>query len=167
MTLGPAAIEALYRSHGHLVLRRARHLLGTDDQAQEALQEVFASLLRTPQTVRHEGALVGWLYQATTHYCLNQLRNTRSSMRLLAQVGPPPPESVEASGDAVEALQDVRRLLSGLPEQEASAVVYHHLDGMTHDEVAGLLGCSRRQVGYLLERATRAALAVHSKEQLA
>ena len=24
---------------------------------------------------------------------------------------------------------------------------------MTHTEVAGLLGCSRRQVGYLLERA--------------
>ena len=167
MTLGPDGIEALYRSHGHLVLRRARHLLGSDDLAQEALQEVFASLLRAPSTVRHEGALVGWLYQATTHYCLNQLRNKRSSVRLLAQVGPPPAESSLASGDAVEALQDVRRLLAGLPEQEASAVVYHHLDGMTHDEVAGMLGCSRRQVGYLLERATQAALAVHSKEQLA
>jgi RNA polymerase sigma-70 factor (ECF subfamily) len=167
MTLGPAGIEALYRSHGHLVLRRARHLLGSDDLAQEALQEVFASLLRSPATVRHEGALVGWLYQATTHHCLNQLRNKRSSVRLLAQVAPPSEESSEASGDAVEALQDVRRVLSRLPEQEASAVVYHHLDGMTHDEVAALLGCSRRQVGYLLERASQAALAEHLKEQLA
>jgi RNA polymerase sigma-70 factor (ECF subfamily) len=40
-----------------------------------------------------------------------------------------------------------------LPEDVAAAVVYHHLDGMTHAEVAELLGCSRRQVGYLLERA--------------
>lgn len=162
--LGPAGIEALYRSHGHLALRRARHLLGSDDLAQEALQEVFASLLRSPQTVRHEGALVGWLYQATTHYCLNQLRNRRSAVRLLSQVAPPTGEAIEGSGEAVEALQDVRRLLSRLPEQEASAVVYHHLDGMTHDEVAGMLGCSRRQVGYLLERATQAALESEKKE---
>ncbi len=164
-TLGPEGIEALYRSHGHLALRRARHLLGADDLAQEALQEVFASLLRAPQTVRHEGALVGWLYQATTHYCLNQLRNKRSSVRLLAQAAPPAVEAIDGSGDAVEALQDVRRLLERLPDQEASAVIYYHLDGMTHDEVAGMLGCSRRQVGYLLERATKAALEVQAKEQ--
>jgi RNA polymerase sigma-70 factor (ECF subfamily) len=167
MTLGPAGIEALYRSHGHLVLRRARHLLGSDDLAQEALQEVFASLLRSPSTVRHEGALVGWLYQATTHFCLNQLRNKRASVRLMAQAAPPSEEAADTSGDAVEALQDVRRVLSRLPEQEASAVVYHHLDGMTHDEVAALLGCSRRQVGYLLERASRSAMEEHAKEQLA
>jgi RNA polymerase sigma-70 factor (ECF subfamily) len=40
-----------------------------------------------------------------------------------------------------------------MPPDVAAAVVYHHLDGMTHAEVAELLGCSRRQVGYLLERA--------------
>ena len=40
-----------------------------------------------------------------------------------------------------------------LPDEVAAAVVYHHLDGMTPAEVAELLGCSRRQVGYLLERA--------------
>jgi DNA-directed RNA polymerase specialized sigma24 family protein len=40
--------------------------------------------------------------------------------------------------------------------QVAAAVVYHHLDGMTHTEVAETLGCSRRQVGYLLERAQQA-----------
>ena len=45
-----------------------------------------------------------------------------------------------------------------MPADVASAVVYHHLDGMTHAEVAELLGCSRRQVGYLLERAQQSAL---------
>ena len=40
--LARAQIERLYRSHGHLVLRRARLLLGSEPDAQEALQEVFA-----------------------------------------------------------------------------------------------------------------------------
>ena len=49
----------------------------------------------------------------------------------------------------------MRLLLAVLPADVAAAVVYHHLDGMTHAEVAEMLGCSRRQVGYLLERVQR------------
>jgi RNA polymerase sigma-70 factor (ECF subfamily) len=144
-------VEGLYRSHGHIVLRRARSLLGSEHDAQEALQEVFASLLRQPAAVR--GSVTGWLYQATTHFCLNQLRNRRTGARLLEQRAPPP----DAAPGNAEALAEVRRLLAQMPEDVAAAVVYHHLDGMTHDEVAALLGCSRRQVGYLLERAEASA----------
>jgi RNA polymerase sigma-70 factor (ECF subfamily) len=63
------------------------------------------------------------------------------------------PSSSSAGGPRGEAASEVRRLLGLLPDDVATAVVYHHLDGMTHAEVAELLGCSRRQVGYLLERA--------------
>src|SRR5438132_1370697 len=59
MTLDGAAIERLYRSHGHVVLRRARLLLGNEADAQEALQEVFAALLRAPQDLRSAGLPFG------------------------------------------------------------------------------------------------------------
>ena len=139
-----ADVGRLYRSHGHIVLRRARTLLGSEADAQEALQEVFASLLQADL----RGSVVAWLYQATTHFCLNLLRNRRTGARLLELHPPPQPAPADA-----EALAEVRSLLSQLPDEVAAAVVYHHLDGMTHDEVAELLGCSRRKVGYLLERA--------------
>ena len=150
MRLDGAAIEQLYRSHGHVVLRRARLLMGSEPEAQEALQEVFAALLREPASVGTSA--VGWLYRATTHFCLNQLRNRRTGARLLEAA---PPQNVEAA--SAEMLAEVRSLLSRLPPEVAAAAVYHHVDGMTHTEVAGLLGCSRRQVGYLLERARQQA----------
>ena len=140
-----ADVERLYRSHGQIVLRRARALLGSEADAQEALQEVFASLL----TAELRGSVVGWLYQATTHHCLNLLRNRRTGARLLERNAP----RADAAPANAEALAQVRQLLSRLPDEVAAAVVYHHLDGMTHDEVAEMLGCSRRKVGYLLERA--------------
>lgn len=148
MRLDGAAIERLYRSHGHIVLRRARSLLGSEHDAQEALQEVFASLLREPSSLRNARSVTGWLYQASTHFCLNQLRNRRTGARLLELHVPP-----QSAGPTAEALAEVRRLLAQMPDEVAAAVVYHRLDGMTHDEVAEMLGCSRRQVGYLLERA--------------
>ena len=141
-------VERLYRSHGQIVLRRARAMLGSEPDAQEALQEVFASLLRSPDALRNVESVVGWLYQATTHFCLNQLRNRRTGARLLLLR---PPQRAESPSP--EPMAEVRSLLSVLPDEVAKAVVYHHLDGMTHDEVAAMLGCSRRKVGYLLERA--------------
>ena len=146
-------VEHLYRTHGSLVLRRARTLLGSEPDAQEALQEVFAQILRSPAGAAAAQSVVGWLYQATTHLCLNLLRNRRSSARLLEAR----PEA-SAPGPCAETLAEVRALIARMPPEVAAAVVYHHLDGMTHAEVAEMLGCSRRQVGYLLERAQLAQL---------
>jgi len=153
MALDAASIERLYRSHGHLVLRRARLLLGSEPDAQEALQEVFASLLRDPRAVRDAGSVVGWLYRATTHFCLNLLRNRRTGARLLEDRVIP--AAILEGGPRPDALPELRSLLAQMPAEAAAAAVYHHLDGMTYDEIAGLLRCSRRQVGYLLERAQR------------
>ena len=148
MNLDRAGVERLYRAHGHLVLRRAQLILGNDADAQEMLQEVFASLLRSPGEIRSAGAVVAWLYRATTHLCLNLLRGRRTGARLLAL------EPIREARDArADALAQVRQLLARMPGEVGAAVVYHYVDGMTYDEVAELLGCSRRKVGYLLERA--------------
>ena len=147
MTLLATDVERLYRSRGHVVLRRARMLLGNEAEAQDALQEVFASLLRAPDSVQVD--VLGWLYQATTHWCLNLIRKRRNGARA---VEAQPRDELPAPGGA-ETMAEVRRLLARLPAEVAAAAVYHYVDGMTHTEVAALLGCSRRQIGYLLERA--------------
>lgn len=151
MSPGRRDVEQLYRSHGALVLRRARAILGDEADAQEALQEVFAALVDAPGALDGVRSVVGWLYQATTHRCLNVLRDRRTGARLLARVAPG--DGVAVVGARGPAAAEVRSLLARLPDDEAAALVYHHLDGMSHAEVAELLGCSPRKVGYLLERA--------------
>jgi RNA polymerase sigma-70 factor (ECF subfamily) len=39
-----------------------------------------------------------------------------------------------------------------LPEPLGHVAVYYYLDELTHEEIAELLGCSRRHVGNLLVR---------------
>ncbi len=144
-------VERLYRTHGHVVLRWARTLLGNEADAQETLQEVFAILLRASGEMERVQSVVGWLYGATAHHCLNLLRNRRNGARLLEQhVVPLTSAAVRARADA---FAEVRGLIARLPDETASAVVYHYLAGMTYDEVAEQMGCSRRKVGYLLQSA--------------
>jgi RNA polymerase sigma-70 factor (ECF subfamily) len=148
---GPGEIERLYRSHGGLVLRRARAILGNEADAREALQDVFAELVRAPRSLDGVRSVVGWLYRATTHRCLKMLRDRRSGARLLRRHAAGSRQALAVAGG--ELAVEVRSLLATLPDEEAAALVYHHVDGMSHAEVAELLGCSPRKVGYLLERA--------------
>lgn len=153
MTVAGLDVETLYRKYGHSVLRRARQILGNEDEAEEVLQELFTGLVAQPHQFDGRSSPITFLYAATTHACLSRLRDQRNRRRLLdEQVRP---WSTNVDRRSVEAASQVRELLAKLDEDAARAVVYHHLDGMSHAEVAELLGCSRRHVGDLLDRVSR------------
>lgn len=142
-------VERLYRSHGHLVLRRARRLLGDEHDAREVLHDIFAALLAASAPLRSDAPPTTWLYAATTHACLNRLRNHRTRARLLSG------ELSEHRGRAApsaEAGVVVRDLLERVPDDLAQVAIYHFADEMTHEEIALILGCSRRHVGDLIHR---------------
>jgi RNA polymerase sigma factor (sigma-70 family) len=154
--LDVGAIEDAYRRHGHVVLRRARRILEDDEEANAVLQEVFASLLDRPGQFGGKSTLLTWLYSATTHRCLNRLRDRRTQERLLEEnrgrivEGAPAPSA--------ESRAAVREILGRVPEDLAQVAIYYYFDQLTHAEIAELLGCSRRHVGDLLLRFQRQAL---------
>jgi RNA polymerase sigma factor (sigma-70 family) len=143
------AVESMYRTHGHSVLRRARAILGNDEDARELLHEIFLSLLDRPQDFAGHSSVTTWLYSVTTHGCFNRLRNERTRRRLLDERTSAAPPS---SGPNPERQAILRQQLVRLPFELAEVAVYHYLDGMTHAEIAGVLGCSRRHVGDLIVR---------------
>jgi RNA polymerase sigma factor (sigma-70 family) len=155
--LSPVAIDATYRAHGASVLRRARRLLGQEDEAREVLQEVFMSLLEGPGQVRQGAGITCWLYSATTNACLNRLRNARTRARLLAARGAGLEEAAAGCAEDVTILRDV---LARVPEELARVAVYYYADEMTHEEIAEVLACSRRHVGDLLARLRESVHAV-------
>ncbi len=88
MTEAEAAIEKLYRDHGHVVLRRARELLRSESEARDAVQDIFVALLQQPAQLAGVTRITAWLYRVTTHHCLNALRDQRGRGRLLGAVRP-------------------------------------------------------------------------------
>ncbi|MGK3958969.1 RNA polymerase sigma factor [Sorangium sp. So ce118] len=156
-----AQIDAAYRQHGHIVLRRARRLLGNEQEAREILQDVFASLLGEPGQLDGKGPLVSWLYGATTHACLNRIRDQKNRLRLLDTHVAPMQQESEAPRAERALLR--RELLSQLPVDLAQVAVHYYSDEMTHEEIARVMGCSRRHVGNLLER-LKAALSEQMSE---
>ena len=153
-----ARLDVLYRKHGRMVFRRARALLGDVQAAHDAVQDVFIRALGARAEFESAASPVAWLSRITTNHCLNRLRDT-SRRRELAFQAPPFGEESRAHGEARVAVRD---LLQRLPEVLGEIAVYYYVDQMNQDEIADLLGLSRRTVGNRLEEFRTAALALLS-----
>jgi RNA polymerase sigma factor (sigma-70 family) len=143
------SLEELYRLHAPAAFRRARRMLGDEADAHEVVQDVFVSLLQQSEQYAERSSLATYLYSAVTHACLNRIRSRRTRERLSARATLPPA--------GAEPIDPERRLLlhsalRELPELLAQVAVYYYMDELTHDEIARIIGCSRRQVGKLLAR---------------
>jgi RNA polymerase sigma-70 factor (ECF subfamily) len=141
------SLAQLFTQQQPRVYRRALRLLKNPSDAEEATQEVFVRALRGVEGFEQQSEIGTWLHQITTNYCLNLLRD-RSRRAELDEGQALAPAALPASDD----LCLLHKLLAAADEQQARALLYVHLDGLSHDEAAEKLGVSRRTVGNLLER---------------
>jgi RNA polymerase sigma-70 factor (ECF subfamily) len=141
------------------VYGRCRYLLRDDEEAKDALQEVFAKALKALPEFRAAASPTTWILRIATHHCLNVLRARGAKFRdeLIAmgkdrRVEQEPPERREL----------VRVLLGAAPEQAQEVAVFYYVDEMTQAEIGETLGLSLPTVRKRLReflRAARAALA--------
>jgi RNA polymerase sigma-70 factor (ECF subfamily) len=158
---GSDEFEAVYRRHAPGAFRRARRLLACDADAYEVVHDVFVALLERPEQHRGQSSLATFLYSAVTHACLNRIRNQKSRLRLLRDHLLPATARTSAK-DAAEISSALRSALRRMPEPLAAVAIYVHMDGLSHEEIAALLGCSKRQVGHHVAAIARWA----SREEL-
>ena len=151
-----ADFATVYRGYAPIVQRRARAMLGSEADAWEVVQDVFMSFYERSHQFEGRSQLSSYLYAATTHACLNRIRGQKTRARLLDQrrsEAPAPQPFMPLDPEALSLLHD---LLRRLPEPLATVALYYHVDDLSQEEIARLIGCSRKHVGNLLERVAEA-----------
>ncbi len=142
MGLDRAAVRELYAQYAPVVYRRARFILGRDADAWDVVQEVFTRMLTDGASFRGEARPMTWVYRITTNLSLNLLRARRLREPTLTVVSDP----TTSPSDAVEAKQYVSKWLEVLTEREVEVATLLYLDGLTQQEVADVLGLSRKTI---------------------
>ena len=128
-------------------------LLGDEQAALDAVQEVFVRAMQSKVVFQEGISPMTWFYRVTTNYCLNVLRNHGRRKRALSakpvrELSVPP---------LIEEQVTVRELLQIMPEELAQVAVYYYVDQMKQEEIAAILGVSRRTIGNRLEEFRRLA----------
>ncbi|HEY8074616.1 MAG TPA: sigma-70 family RNA polymerase sigma factor [Labilithrix sp.] len=143
-----------YQRHGRALLRKAERMLGNRADAQDLVQALFVDLL-----ARGESPDLAYLYRAVTNRALTFLRDTQNRTRLLESNDDALRGPVRTRcDDRVIGMDLLHKLTSTLDERAQEILIYRFFDDMTQDEIATLIGLSRKTVGKI-EGDIRAAIA--------
>jgi RNA polymerase sigma factor (sigma-70 family) len=153
-----AAFEVAFERHGPAILAFCRHMLGSPEEAEDAVQHSFAAAYRDLQRDgERDIALKPWLFAIARNRCLSLLRARREQ-----PLGDQEAVSTAGLAEHVEERAELRLLLADLrelPDEQRAALLLAEMGDLSHADVANVLGCEVPRVKALVFRARSALIA--------
>lgn len=163
------AFQQLFNKFSPSVVNFAFRFVGTRERAEELTQEVFLQVYRWQERYEPKAKFSTWLFKIAHNHCLNEVRKgeyrvTRESLdsrldsegeereRDLPDTNPRKGDEILAAKQVAERIQLIMRRL---PESQRSALTLSRLEGLSYQEVAGVLGTTEKAVKSLVFRATQ------------
>jgi RNA polymerase sigma-70 factor (ECF subfamily) len=168
-----AAFAELYRRHAPRSHRLAFRVIGDSDLAADAVQEAFLTVYRKGARFEGRAQFTSWLFRVVVNRSID-LR--RKSLRRTAERGAvrpgsdePPPDPADAPSPeagppeavrAAERTEAVREAIAQLSPKLAEVVLLRYPEGLSYEEIGGLLGLPPGTVRSRLNRAHAALRAI-------
>jgi RNA polymerase sigma factor (sigma-70 family) len=153
------AFEAIYDRYYLGLLAFCRHMLGSRDEAEDALQHSFVSAYRALRGGDGDIDLRPWLYTIARNRCLSALRAQREELDFdRVEGGTRPLDGLAAEIQLRADLRDLVEDLQRLPEDQRAALVLFELGDQSHEQIAAVLGVRREKVKALVFQAREALL---------
>lgn len=143
--------ELMILSQGR-VAATAWRMLGSEEDARDATQEVFLKAFKYLGSFKQERDFFAWLYGITVNVCRDMMRQR---MRRADRFGPLEaeggagameelvgPDDVEEAAIRAQERALVARALSRLTDKERAAIVLRDMEGFSAEEVARITGSS-------------------------
>jgi RNA polymerase sigma-70 factor (ECF subfamily) len=145
----------LYRRHHPALTAFLARRIGRQDAA-DAVDDVFTVAWRRMDAIPDGDGSLLWLYGVARNVVANRRRATRRHNRLLARVWGTRPSGL--SGPEPEVMRDLEGrqavdALSRLRASDRELLVMAYWDGLTHTQIADLLGCSKSAIDSRVHRA--------------
>ena len=135
----PHALGAIYDEFAPRMLRIAYQLLGSREDAEDAVHDMFLGLPEALRRYDERGALRGWLTTRMVRVALMRLRSVKRRREdALVDNGH---TSRNEPGDRSDA-SEIERAITMLPDALRAVFVLRQIEGFTHPEIASLLGIS-------------------------
>jgi len=156
--------RALVNDYGAQVLSTAVRILGNSEKAQDVHQEVFLAIWKRWHKYNGRTNWNAYLYRATVRKAIEFAKKSRAeqSRRKVSLTGLRRQPKYGTSTDhpdgplrTAELQQMLARHLARLPKRQADVFVLSRIEGLKHNQIAEILGCSQQTVRVHLHRAVK------------
>lgn len=148
------AFRRLVERHHDKVFHLVRGILGDWHWSEDVCQDVFTIIYRKLSGFRHDALFSTWMYRIAANAALKARRRRRGMVgtETLEAAGriPAPKRIGEPSFEGDEVID---KLLKPLPEKLRVPVILREAGGLSYDEIASVIGCTRGAVEQRLHRA--------------
>jgi len=138
------AYEQLYRMQGARMKNLARNLLGSQSDAEDAVQDTFLKIQRSIQSFRGQSSFVTWAFRILVNTC-HDLRRKRMRRKERPQESPAeagPLAEPRAPGGHPSLRMALERALAHLTRHQRDVFLLYEVEGFRHAEIAALLEIS-------------------------
>ena len=149
-----AAFETLCSRYQSRLLSFCRHMLGSREDAEDVLQEVFAAAFNAVLADERAINVRPWLYRIARNRSLNHLR--RNSATGVDSMDVFLSEGGISTGEKVLRREGFRELIGdvhGLPETQRTALLLREIDALSYEQIAQAMDTTVPSVKSLLVRA--------------
>jgi RNA polymerase sigma-70 factor, ECF subfamily len=152
------AASAVWNAHASRVFRVAARVLGSNNDAEDITQDVFARVFSGIGSLRDPSALGSFVFSIALRMLKRELQRRRVRRMLrLSDTGHLPDVSVDGTeSEARDALAWLYAILDQLSAEERTAFVLRHVETMALAEIAEAMGLSLATVKRRLDRACEA-----------
>jgi RNA polymerase sigma factor (sigma-70 family) len=162
-----AAFDVLFSRYRSRLLAFCRHMLGSKEDAEDILQDVFAAAYNAILADKREINARPWLYRIARNRCLNHLRRPVADGRdtmddQLAYGGASTADVVHKRADLKNLLADVQRL----PETQRTALLLREIDALSYEQISEAMETTVPSVKSLLVRARMSLAEASEARQL-
>jgi RNA polymerase sigma-70 factor (ECF subfamily) len=164
------AFETLVRTHMPMLLRVARRLMRSEEDARDAVQDAFVSAFRSIGKFESNAQLSTWLHRIVINACLMRLRTQRRRPEEDIEEYLPrfrddghqvhPSEAWSETAETIlqrtELCGVVRTAIDQLPDTYREVLLLRDIEELSTDEAAEVLGVTPNAVKIRLHRARQA-----------
>jgi RNA polymerase sigma-70 factor (ECF subfamily) len=161
---GDAALNSIMDRHGERLFRYLVRQLSNETDAADLAQETFVRVYHNCARFRPDQRFSTWLYAIATNLLRDrfrwQKRHPQVSLEAVNETGvaiedalPDPVASPSEQAERSERAEEVRRAVQSLPEELRTPLILFEYQGLAHDEIGTVLGCTAKAVESRLYRA--------------
>ena len=145
----PLDFEYLLREHSGRIRQIARRF-AANGAVDDLVQDILTRLWRSYATFRGDSKVESWIYRVALNAAMTHLSETVKARSLHAALSAQPAATAEtaAGPGPADILSD---FLSRLGDVDAS-ILMMYMDGLTADEMSGVLGISANAVNVRINR---------------